>query len=220
MPDAVPLKTAGHFLRLSGKHHKTPIVQLRLSSRWCGWRDSNSHTSRHWHLKPACLPVPPHPLSQEGESTKVRNCIRNCARKTSHTRYPRNGAAGEPDPRIHESGLLTPGSSSDAPQTRITALGTNNLPFVSLLFLSPRPPRPQKNAPHLDSSTRPEACERSFNGVDGGARTLDHRNHNPGLYQLSYVHHSTLGAPQSKTQRVPHNGYPADYTEVRNRVNS
>ena len=115
VPDAVPLKTAGHFLRLSGKHHKTPIVQLRLSSRWCGWRDSNSHTSRHWHLKPACLPVPPHPLSQEGESTKVRNCIRNCARKTSHTRYPRNGAAGEPDPRIHESGLLTPGSSSDAP---------------------------------------------------------------------------------------------------------
>jgi hypothetical protein len=27
------------------------------------------------------------------------------------------------------------------------------------------------------------------NGVDDGARTRDNRNHNPGLYQLSYVHH-------------------------------
>lgn len=26
-------------------------------------------------------------------------------------------------------------------------------------------------------------------GVSGGARTLDNRNHNPGLYQLSYTHH-------------------------------
>ena len=26
-------------------------------------------------------------------------------------------------------------------------------------------------------------------GVDDGARTHDGRNHNPGLYQLSYVHH-------------------------------
>ena len=26
-------------------------------------------------------------------------------------------------------------------------------------------------------------------GVDDGARTHDHWNHNPGLYQLSYVHH-------------------------------
>ena len=30
-----------------------------------------------------------------------------------------------------------------------------------------------------------------FVGVDDGARTHDHRNHNPGLYQLSYTHHST-----------------------------
>ena len=27
------------------------------------------------------------------------------------------------------------------------------------------------------------------NGVDDGARTHDNRNHNPGLYQLSYAHH-------------------------------
>ncbi len=26
-------------------------------------------------------------------------------------------------------------------------------------------------------------------GVTDGARTHDHRNHNPGLYQLSYSHH-------------------------------
>ena len=33
------------------------------------------------------------------------------------------------------------------------------------------------------------------NGVDDGARTHDNRNHNPGLYQLSYVHHKQNGAP-------------------------
>ncbi|MDQ5939988.1 MAG: hypothetical protein QG557_938 [Pseudomonadota bacterium] len=27
-------------------------------------------------------------------------------------------------------------------------------------------------------------------GVNDGARTHDNRNHNPGLYQLSYAHHS------------------------------
>ena len=30
---------------------------------------------------------------------------------------------------------------------------------------------------------------RACNGVGDGARTHDHRNHNPGLYQLSYAHH-------------------------------
>ena len=29
-------------------------------------------------------------------------------------------------------------------------------------------------------------------GVDDGTRTHDGRNHNPGLYQLSYVHHRPL----------------------------
>ena len=29
-------------------------------------------------------------------------------------------------------------------------------------------------------------------GVTDGARTHDNRNHNPGLYQLSYGHHSCL----------------------------
>ena len=29
-------------------------------------------------------------------------------------------------------------------------------------------------------------------GVDEGARTLDNRNHNPGLYQLSYNHHNNF----------------------------
>jgi hypothetical protein len=29
-----------------------------------------------------------------------------------------------------------------------------------------------------------------MNGVNDGARTHDNRNHNPGLYQLSYAHHN------------------------------
>ena len=28
-----------------------------------------------------------------------------------------------------------------------------------------------------------------LDGVDDGTRTHDSRNHNPGLYQLSYAHH-------------------------------
>ena len=28
--------------------------------------------------------------------------------------------------------------------------------------------------------------------MDEGARTLDNRNHNPGLYQLSYNHHNNI----------------------------
>ncbi len=31
------------------------------------------------------------------------------------------------------------------------------------------------------------------NGVDDGTRTHDDRDHNPGLYQLSYVHHRSAG---------------------------
>ena len=31
-----------------------------------------------------------------------------------------------------------------------------------------------------------------MNGVADGIRTHDNRNHNPGLYQLSYSHRSTL----------------------------
>ncbi len=30
-----------------------------------------------------------------------------------------------------------------------------------------------------------------MDGVDDGARTHDRRDHNPELYQLSYVHHMT-----------------------------
>ena len=32
-------------------------------------------------------------------------------------------------------------------------------------------------------------------GVDDGTRTRDGRNHNPGLYQLSYVHHGANREP-------------------------
>jgi hypothetical protein len=43
---------------------------------------------------------------------------------------------------------------------------------------------PQSKKPGLSTGLLPE-----FNGVADGARTHDNRNHNPGLYQLSYSHH-------------------------------
>ncbi len=41
------------------------------------------------------------------------------------------------------------------------------------------------------ASFRPGLCNttKERNGVGDGARTHDHWNHNPGLYQLSYTHH-------------------------------
>ena len=46
-------------------------------------------------------------------------------------------------------------------------------------------------------------------GVDDGTRTHDDRNHNPGLYQLSYAHHKTFvpAAPSSAARRTV-NGAP------------
>ncbi len=35
---------------------------------------------------------------------------------------------------------------------------------------------------------KPTPLKATGNGVDDGARTHDHWNHNPGLYQLSYAH--------------------------------
>ena len=40
-------------------------------------------------------------------------------------------------------------------------------------------------------------------GVDDGARTHDHRNHNPGLYQLSYAHHRLHQHQTIKTTGTP-----------------
>jgi|SaaInlStandDraft_5_1057022.scaffolds.fasta_scaffold01398_2 hypothetical protein len=40
-------------------------------------------------------------------------------------------------------------------------------------------------------------------GVNDGARTHDHRNHNPGLYQLSYAHHKTLVRPAGLEPATP-----------------
>ena len=37
------------------------------------------------------------------------------------------------------------------------------------------------------------ASVRSDSGVADGARTRDHRDHNPGLYQLSYRHRAGSG---------------------------
>ena len=41
-----------------------------------------------------------------------------------------------------------------------------------------------------------------YTGVANGARTHDNRNHNPGLYQLSYSHHKT-GTPDRNRTRNP-----------------
>src|ERR1700688_3702313 len=38
-------------------------------------------------------------------------------------------------------------------------------------------------------TTNPTRDPATKSGVDDGTRTRDGRNHNPGLYQLSYVHH-------------------------------
>ena len=38
-----------------------------------------------------------------------------------------------------------------------------------------------------------EAGAKDLSGVDDGDRTRDNRNHNPGLYQLSYVHRKGTG---------------------------
>ena len=54
------------------------------------------------------------------------------------------------------------------------------------------------------------------NGVAKGTRTLDDRNHNPGLYQLSYSHHRTCfkllhynGAPEGITRLTPRPAGPS-----------
>ena len=46
------------------------------------------------------------------------------------------------------------------------------------------------NPVRLPIPPRPHVSLLKTNGVDDGARTHDHRNHNPGLYQLSYAHHN------------------------------
>ncbi len=66
---------------------------------------------------------------------------------------------------------------------------SSDLPLYLLpLYLStslPARKKPKKKAP------QPEGLRRfSFFGVADGARTHDNRNHNPGLYQLSYSHRS------------------------------
>ena len=35
------------------------LVNMSKKEDWCAIGDLNSYTLRHWHLKPACLPIPP-----------------------------------------------------------------------------------------------------------------------------------------------------------------
>src|SRR3569623_3835648 len=48
-----------------------------------------------------------------------------------------------------------------------------------------------------------ESTPRRESGVDDGTRTHDNRNHNPGLYQLSYAHHKTLCSPSCRARMIP-----------------
>jgi hypothetical protein len=61
----------------------------------------------------------------------------------------------------------------------------DEVPFVIIK----KQKHPQRSASHAIKTLR------YLNGVDDGTRTHDGRNHNPGLYQLSYAHHnqSVLG---------------------------
>ena len=57
-----PIRTDGAFQG----HSALAVRCLRplghvSKNDWWGWRDLNSHARRHWFLRPACLPFPPHP---------------------------------------------------------------------------------------------------------------------------------------------------------------
>ena len=53
--------------------------------------------------------------------------------------------------------------------------------------LTPKAPEPKSGA--STNFATPAKANFESDGVAKGARTLDNRNHNPGLYQLSYSHH-------------------------------
>jgi hypothetical protein len=42
-----------------------------------------------------------------------------------------------------------------------------------------------------------------YGGVDDGTRTHDNRNHNPGLYQLSYIHHCVASKAGNENLGLP-----------------
>ena len=55
--------------------------------------------------------------------------------------------------------------------------------------LTPKAPEPKSGA---STNFATPARLYTYDGGDKGARTLDNRNHNPGLYQLSYSHHRSM----------------------------
>ncbi len=56
------------------------------------------------------------------------------------------------------------------------------------------------------------------NGVTDGVRTHDHRNHNPGLYQLSYSHHKE--AIIAMTRRAKRHRGPSIFIKINNLDNT
>ncbi len=51
-----------------------------------------------------------------------------------------------------------------------------------------------------------------LNGVTDGTRTRDNRNHNPGLYQLSYSHHYYFSLLALKSKKVAAGNYAISHT--------
>src|SRR5205814_10413027 len=57
------------------------------------------------------------------------------------------------------------------------------------------------NRRHLLRRRLPNFCKSMNIGVADGIRTHDNRNHNPGLYQLSYSHHFKLPSQRPRMAR-------------------
>jgi hypothetical protein len=64
-------------------------------------------------------------------------------------------------------------------------------------WLLPATPKAMADITPSTAGKRRGSCPRPESGVDDGTRTHDNRDHNPGLYQLSYVHRrpSPLACP-------------------------
>lgn len=56
-----------------------PAESKLLSEDWCAWQDLNLHALRHYHLKVACLPIPPH-----AQARIMKQRSKNFARQFLH----------------------------------------------------------------------------------------------------------------------------------------
>jgi hypothetical protein len=89
------------------QHHYS-VLQLTDSTgfnrpyhRWCRWPESNRHGSRHYPLKIACLPIPPH---RPGYKQGIKRTATAYSGKSSATDF-----AGTPASVSGTSGTSLPG---------------------------------------------------------------------------------------------------------------